>query len=224
MAGKQGIFRRIGGITRYIEVSSVKKALQNYDISKTHPTVCPGCGRDVFYYENSNGSQVFFDALGSPWPKHDCVRSRRKDQALKRKLARAERKRNKLKALTEKKVAPKASAVTLSEKKPAPVTPVADKKPKIVYKELAKYPGFKLNGLERVFLCRENSGPTLYSIFFRKGLAIDHLKRNGCAILNGFYIAISGPDIERLECGFCDMPVYAGKNQVGQYILKTHLY
>src|SRR5690606_40878492 len=88
MAGKQGIFRRIGGITRYIEVSSVKKALQNYDISKTHPTVCPGCGRDVFYYENSNGSQVFFDALGSPWPKHDCVRSRRKDQALKRKLDR----------------------------------------------------------------------------------------------------------------------------------------
>src|SRR5690606_17773624 len=166
MAGKQGIFRRIGGITRYIEVSGIKKASQSYDISKTHPTVCKGCGRNVFYYENTHGSRVFFDALGNPWPKHKCDRSKYREQALKRKVARADRKRKKLKALTEKNVAPKASAVALSEKKPAPVTPVADKKPKIVYKELAKYPGFKLNGLERVFLCRENSGPTLYSIFF----------------------------------------------------------
>ena len=34
---------------------------------------CPICGRSVFFYSNSNGSRVFFDELGPPWPKHPCT-------------------------------------------------------------------------------------------------------------------------------------------------------
>jgi hypothetical protein len=34
---------------------------------------CPVCGASVFYYCNENGSSVFFDELGPPWPKHPCT-------------------------------------------------------------------------------------------------------------------------------------------------------
>lgn len=34
---------------------------------------CPVCGASVFYYQNSFGSRVYFDALGPPWPKHPCT-------------------------------------------------------------------------------------------------------------------------------------------------------
>lgn len=36
---------------------------------------CNNCGKDVFYYENSYGSRVLFDALGPPWPIHPCYNS-----------------------------------------------------------------------------------------------------------------------------------------------------
>jgi hypothetical protein len=34
---------------------------------------CPVCGAAVFFYANRNGSRVFFDDLGPPWPKHPCT-------------------------------------------------------------------------------------------------------------------------------------------------------
>jgi len=34
---------------------------------------CPVCGKDVFFYQNINGSKVYFDHLGHPWPKHPCT-------------------------------------------------------------------------------------------------------------------------------------------------------
>jgi hypothetical protein len=34
--------------------------------------ICKYCGESVYYYESSNGGQVFFDSLGPPWPKHSC--------------------------------------------------------------------------------------------------------------------------------------------------------
>ena len=42
--------------------------------SFTNPNaLCPVCKASVFYYENPNGSQVYFDDLGPPWPKHPCI-------------------------------------------------------------------------------------------------------------------------------------------------------
>lgn len=37
---------------------------------------CPVCGASVYFYSNSVGSKVYFDALGPPWPKHPCMDSR----------------------------------------------------------------------------------------------------------------------------------------------------
>lgn len=34
---------------------------------------CPVCKQPVFFYQNANGSRVFFDELGPPWPKHPCT-------------------------------------------------------------------------------------------------------------------------------------------------------
>ena len=34
---------------------------------------CPVCGALVFYYEHTNGSKVYFEELGPPWPKHPCT-------------------------------------------------------------------------------------------------------------------------------------------------------
>lgn len=41
----------------------------------TYPTKCRGCGEPVFYFSCDCGSAVFFDALGEPWPEHDCETS-----------------------------------------------------------------------------------------------------------------------------------------------------
>ncbi len=43
--------------------------------SITYPTKCPGCGEPVFFFRCDHGSAVFFDALGEPWPEHDCETS-----------------------------------------------------------------------------------------------------------------------------------------------------
>lgn len=34
---------------------------------------CPVCTQPVFFYQNANGSRVYFDELGPPWPKHPCT-------------------------------------------------------------------------------------------------------------------------------------------------------
>lgn len=39
----------------------------------THPTRCPVCGAEIFFHTNGNGDVVFFDELGWPWPKHECL-------------------------------------------------------------------------------------------------------------------------------------------------------
>jgi hypothetical protein len=39
----------------------------------TPNATCPVCGVRVYFYANSNGSRVFFDDVGPPWPKHPCT-------------------------------------------------------------------------------------------------------------------------------------------------------
>ena len=40
--------------------------------TRTYPTRCRYCESAVFYFECSCGSQMLFDELGEPWPRHDC--------------------------------------------------------------------------------------------------------------------------------------------------------
>lgn len=40
--------------------------------SRAWPTKCPTCKIPVFFFMCNCGSRVFFDALGPPWPLHDC--------------------------------------------------------------------------------------------------------------------------------------------------------
>jgi hypothetical protein len=38
--------------------------------TRTFPIVCKFCNEDIFYFACNHGSEVLFDTLGSPWPKH----------------------------------------------------------------------------------------------------------------------------------------------------------
>lgn len=40
--------------------------------SRTYPTRCQYCGKQVFFFMCDCGSRVVFDALGQPWPIHHC--------------------------------------------------------------------------------------------------------------------------------------------------------
>src|SRR2546423_7492090 len=42
------------------------------DVERCFPMVCKYCGRDVIYYECSNGSRVFFDPWARGGGKHVC--------------------------------------------------------------------------------------------------------------------------------------------------------
>ncbi len=58
----------------YKETSYSNYLIENTVFSSfTIPNLqCHYCGASIFYYENSNGSKVWFDELGPPWHKHDC--------------------------------------------------------------------------------------------------------------------------------------------------------
>ena len=45
----------------------------------TWHTKCPSCRERVFFFHCDCGSKVFFDALGPPWPIHDCETSWTRD-------------------------------------------------------------------------------------------------------------------------------------------------
>lgn len=58
-----------------IPTQSVKSISPGYStpFSLTNNAACPVCGAPVFFFSNENGSKVFFDSLGPPWPKHPCT-------------------------------------------------------------------------------------------------------------------------------------------------------
>lgn len=39
---------------------------------------CRVCGDRVFFYRSPDGGSVYFDELGPPWPKHQCIDNKSK--------------------------------------------------------------------------------------------------------------------------------------------------
>jgi hypothetical protein len=71
--GKKHFFHQHHDCGEYIARRLTPKRRQLSLQSFTRPTKCDICGGECFYYENEYGSKVFFDELGPPWPKHDCI-------------------------------------------------------------------------------------------------------------------------------------------------------
>ena len=44
------------------------------------PTQCPRCKAQVFFVRH-NGGCAWFDALGSPWPKHECLSDKKSEES-----------------------------------------------------------------------------------------------------------------------------------------------
>jgi hypothetical protein len=58
----------------------------NPSFSITKPNYkCKWCSTEVFFFKSSNGGKVLFDALGKPWPIHNClgIKYERKKSKLK---------------------------------------------------------------------------------------------------------------------------------------------
>jgi len=73
-AGKKHFFHKNHDCGDYITRKLAPKHRQLTVQSFTRPTTCDICGGKCFYYENEYGSKVFFQELGPPWPKHDCIK------------------------------------------------------------------------------------------------------------------------------------------------------
>ena len=61
-----------GKMEKVIEISPKLTVREKELLSETKPTICKYCGAEVFFYQNENGSKVFFEHLGIPWTKHEC--------------------------------------------------------------------------------------------------------------------------------------------------------
>jgi hypothetical protein len=74
----------------YGQSSSISAACrtvwQYRDENFCSPTACPYCGAKVFFVRH-NGGSVWFDDLGSPWPKHPCFDDDRYGTQLRQTLA-----------------------------------------------------------------------------------------------------------------------------------------
>ena len=70
---KQQITPKDSFLERYPEFKLTRRVTACF---VTPNATCPVCGDRVFYYQNENGSRVFFDELGPPWPKHPCTDTR----------------------------------------------------------------------------------------------------------------------------------------------------
>ncbi len=72
-------FRYIEGILRPIHNCTGADELIQRNVHEvcrgvyTFLTRCPLCANPVYFYSNDYGSRVFFDELGWPWQKHECM-------------------------------------------------------------------------------------------------------------------------------------------------------
>jgi hypothetical protein len=63
-----------GGV--FYGADGVSYSLQHWQRPESHTnpnTKCRHCGQGVYFYRSPDGGSVFFDELGSPWPKHQCM-------------------------------------------------------------------------------------------------------------------------------------------------------
>lgn len=52
---------------------SADKCIAARNFGTIFNAICPVCGKKVFFYQNENGSRVFFESIGIPWEKHPCT-------------------------------------------------------------------------------------------------------------------------------------------------------
>lgn len=78
VGGHRGV--NLNELHREMERRSASEFLKRNGASRLGSTcfvvpnaTCPVCKASVYFYSNANGSRVFFDSLGPPWPKHPCT-------------------------------------------------------------------------------------------------------------------------------------------------------
>lgn len=59
----------VSPVVKTLAVSFYEKRTSNITV----PNFSCSCGKKVFFFQDSNGGRVLFEALGHPWPKHFCL-------------------------------------------------------------------------------------------------------------------------------------------------------
>lgn len=208
MSNEKTIFRVIGGITRPI---TIKEQINSRpDKSQTRPMKCPGCRKDVYFYKNEHGSEVFFDELGGNWPKHSCNKPRRKKNKNKNKLVKNNNLLN-----TQKK-----SKVN----NPPPVQEDKEvKSRKNSRKKTIRYPLFDLEKYKKVFLVKNLNGIGSFAFFKQQSVHTDFLKRNGVPVLDGYFIKLTSEDRQKIKKYHMNMPIFLREQRNREAVLITHL-
>mgnify|MGYP003625743039 CR=1 FL=1 len=208
---KDIIFRTIDGIVRPIRSSSRPK--HHYDVAKTFPTKCPGCKKDIYFYQNDHGSKVYFDQLGDPWPKHKC-------KLLQRYIGIEKNKKNKSKQLKNKALGKNAKVDVTSPQVSKTNSNDANKS---LYESVDRYFDFSKSNLEKVIILKEGKGREILYIFRKSGLHVDYIRRNGIQVFFGNMLRLRPLDRDVLRKKHCDMPVYLKSEINGLLQLVTHI-
>jgi|GEM_PF-5364269 len=191
----------------------ILKATEAFNKGKIYPIICRQCNASVFYYENDNGSKVFFDRLGEPWPKHLCNSLQEENRKISAKVAekiakKKSEKENLLRARLEN-----------NQK-----TPLHSLKAIVIKASNDKgYPLFQCQLYERVLFQVIGVSNSRYRVYQVKDIFVDSLKRREVTMITGYDLNISEENLKVLRSNYYDMPVYIVSSNKHGVNLVTHI-
>tara|TARA_B110000211_G_scaffold115418_1_gene133655 strand:+ start:11582 stop:12316 length:735 start_codon:yes stop_codon:yes gene_type:complete len=215
MVNKKPKFRtRSNGSVYPIYSESKAESVEGYTVKNTYPTKCPGCRVDVYYYQSQSGGKIFFDELGSPWPKHECdalleIITEDLELIEKKKIfiraRRLRRKREREQVKREKKL-------NLAWDKVAMIESVGIKG--------GNYPMFSSAYLEKVMFRHVGGKYIIYKI---SDIYVDNIKRREIPMVQGSVLRLTDDGMDVIKNYYCDMPVYILGQTASGFKLITHV-
>lgn len=229
---KDVIFRTSpSGFVYPIEVAvPSKKTSLPYTTSNTYPTTCPCCSKSVYFYKNDNGSRVFFNSVGWPWPKHLCKGMSEFVKQEKRSLAKQRKKARRKKSMSsDAKLAKHQEKLKKEERKKVQRAQTTifneaqvqrDRQREESRKRYLANPGFRLKNIERSLLTKID---TYWYLFRPSEIYTDYRRRKGVKVAYG-YILKPTPELRKtLNENWNGMPAYVEECGLDSVELSTHL-
>ena len=186
-----------------------------YSEAKTFPTKCPGCGRDVYYFQDENGGKVYFISMGPPWPKHDCrLANHNANLGIKPMV-----KRRKRKSKNRKVADPNVKAEINPVNKPADVA-----KPIDIQSNRSKvYPRFNSGNLKKVLFRLHPKKVRTAFVYFKNEVYVDAFRIKEMIMIPGVLVFIPDAAVQVMRYEYMESPVYLESENDKKYGLITHI-
>jgi hypothetical protein len=184
-----------------------------YSESKTYPTRCPGCAKNVYYFQDENGGKVYFNSMGPPWPKHDCRKGSQNSSSKRPKSTRSKNRRLKKGKISKGSNQEPSAQKTGSEN---PVKPIPNKRTK-------GYPRFNSgNYTKSIFRLDKVKAKTAF-VYSIGDIYVDAILRREIVMVSGWKVFISDKDLYPLRYQYMDFPVYIISQSSQVVELVTHV-